>query len=105
MRGRACVPDSLFPTPYSPRTAPPLLSPPPCLQHAVLPPMPDLPGRIDVTFRRLPRSVRWLASVLLPATVLGFLAGCSGSLDPGYSSDFVYPSRKDPLVLSPLPAD
>jgi mono/diheme cytochrome c family protein len=42
---------------------------------------------------------------LLPATVLGFLAGCSGSLDPGYSSDFIYPSRKDPLVLSPLPAD
>lgn len=31
--------------------------------------------------------------------------GCNGSLDTGYSLDLIYPLRKDPLVLAPLPPD
>ncbi len=48
---------------------------------------------------RLPRI---LGLMLIPFLATGF-AGCSGSLDTGYSLDLIYPARKDPLVLAPLP--
>lgn len=50
---------------------------------------------------------RWTRPLvcLLLTTLAATLAGCGGSLDTGYSIDLIYPVRKDPLVLAPLPAE
>jgi len=55
--------------------------------------------------RMAPR--RWTRPLVcsLLTTLAATLAGCGGSLDTGYSIDLIYPVRKDPLVLAPLPAE
>lgn len=48
--------------------------------------------------RSAPRRWNWILGSLALGLLATLVAGCSGSLDTGYSIDLIYPLRRDPLV-------